>query len=301
MAKPNIIFDTSKFDLFEMCEERFNIRYNLNLIPPSKKPQLDRGVIVHIGNEVYYQALKDGVKYDDAAHKALSKIREAGVTASDLEADEVNRIIDVMEEYYDYWREADENLHIDEVESSFLYQLHEDDEICYHMAGKIDLVVSDNRYTHEPWDHKTRDRIGEELRLSNQFRNYCYALNSNYITINRIGFQKTLKPHEKFTRPRLSYDPPMLEKWKQNVIKRMQLYLICVAENMWPMNETSCDKFHRRCEYYNVCESSGDAARNYKLSTDFIETDEWDVTKVLRRATEVMTDEQKKRAGITVD
>lgn len=290
MSKVNIVFDMSQYDTFRLCELRYHYRYNLNLSPPTKSHQLDRGTLVHIANEFYYQALKDGKSYEDARVLALSKIREAGVTSTDLDTEVISRVVDVMEEYYDYWRTADQNLRIKAVEQPFIYVLHEDDEVRIHLAGKIDLLYDDDKYTNMPMDHKSYDRDFEILRMSNQFRNYCNAVGSNFLVVNRIGFQKTLKPHEKFKRVPLSYDQFYIQQWKENVIKVIMWYLQCAAENSWPMNETSCDKYHRKCEYYEVCDSSGIEAKTYKLSANFIRTDKWDVSKILRKASEVLND-----------
>lgn len=298
MAKVNIVMDMSQYDLFLLCPQRFNNRYNKNLTPPTKKMQLDRGSIVHVGCEIYYEAIKNGVAYQDAVVAALSKIREAGVVASDLDSEIINRILDVMEEYFDYWRVADQGFEIVDVEKPFLYLLYEDDEVRIHLAGKIDLIVNDNKYTNLPYDHKSYDRDFEVHRMSNQFKNYCYAVKSNYLVVNRIGFQKTLKPHEKFKRPMLCYDPLVFEQWKDNVIKNIFHYLQCVAEDSWPMNETSCDKYFRKCEYFGPCDASGIEAKMYKLRSDFITVEPWDVSKVLRKSTEVLADEQKKEPSL---
>jgi hypothetical protein len=234
--------------------------------------------------------LKDSSSYQDAVVAALSKIRQASVISTDLEPEVVNRVIDVMEEYYDYWRVVDQNLQIVAVEQPFLYLLHEDEEMKIHLAGKIDIITNDNQYTNKPMDHKSYDRSYEVHRMSNQFKNYCYATQSNFLDVNLIGFQKTLKPHEKFRRVPLSYDPYILEAWKQNVIKVMYHYLQCVAEDSWPLNETSCDKYNRRCEYFGPCDASGAEAKFYKLNADFITVEPWDVSKVLRKSSEVLND-----------
>jgi hypothetical protein len=249
--------------------------------------QLDRGTLVHLGNEVYYGMLKDGAKYQDAVTAALSSIRTKGVTETELDSEVVNRVIDTMEEYYDYWRVEDENLNIVEVEKPFIYTLHEDDEIRISMAGKIDLVANPKGYTNLPYDHKSFDRTFETSRLSNQFMNYCMALRSNFLIVNKIGFQKTLKPHEKFTRVPLSYDKYILDEWKNNVVQVLvNHYLTCVGEQHWPMNITSCFKFNRKCEFYEVCDSSGKEAKMFKLSANYIDVEPWDVSKVMRRSSE---------------
>lgn len=296
MAKVNIVMDASQFDMFRLCECRFNYRYNKNKVGLHKASQLDRGTLVHIGNEVYYEAIKHNIKYQDAVNMALSKIREAGVIATDLESEEINRVLDVMEEYYDFWRVEDQNLQISAVEQAFLYLLHEDDEIRIHMAGKIDMLYSDNKNSNMPMDHKSYDRDHPLHRMSNQFKNYSTAVGSNFLVVNRIGFQKTLKPHEKFKRVQLTYDDTYLAEWKENVIKVMYHYLECVATDTWPMNETSCDKYNRKCEYFDVCDASGKEAKLYKLNADFNTAEPWDVSKVLRKASEVLEDAKKKGA-----
>jgi PD-(D/E)XK nuclease superfamily protein len=296
MAKVNIVMDMSQFDLFRLCECRFDYRYNKNKTGPNKAHQLDRGTLVHIGAEVYYEGIRNGLHYQDAVNAALSKIREAGVIATDLEPEAVSRVIDVMEEYFDYWRVEDQNLHITAVEQAFLYKLYEDDEITIHLSGKIDLIYSDNKHTHMPMDHKSYDRDFEVHRMSNQFKNYTYALtqgDGGELIVNRIGFQKTLKPHEKFKRPQLSYDKVYLQQWRQNVIKVIFHYLNCVAEDSWPMNETSCDKYHRKCEYFEVCDASGIEAKLYKLNANYNTVEPWDVSKSLRKASEVLEDAKK--------
>lgn len=297
MSKVNIVLDASQYDMFLLCAARFNMAYNMNKRAPTKAKQLDRGQVVHLANEVYYQGLKEGGRYEDCVTAALSEVRKAGVISSDLEPEEISRIVDVMEEYYDYWRVEDENLVIHAVEQPFIYLLYEDDEVRIYMAGKIDLMYSNSKDKNKPMDHKSRDRESEVLRNSNQFKNYCYATGSNFLDVNVIGFQKTLKPHEKFKRVPLSYDPIGMQEWKDNVIKNVFIYLKCAAENSWPMNETSCDKYHRRCEYYDICDSSGKEAKFYKLNTNFITAEPWDVSKVLRKSTEVLKDIESNNAN----
>ncbi|MET0786288.1 MAG: PD-(D/E)XK nuclease family protein [Paenisporosarcina sp.] len=302
MAPLNVVFDMSKYDLFRLCEQRYNLRHNLNIGKPGKPEQMERGSLMHVGFETYYEALMHHMKYDDAVTAALSKIREAGVCSTDLDNDVINRCIDVAEENFDYWRIQDQGIVINAVEQPFMYELYSSDNIRLFMAGKIDLVVSDNRYENEPWDHKTYDRTYEVGRMNNQFKNYCTALKSNFLTINKVGFQKTLKPHEKYKRPRLTFDPIILEEWKQNVITTlMNNYLTCVAENKWPMNETSCEKYNRRCEFYEICDASGLPAKNYKINHDYIKLEPWDVTKIMEKSSQTIDREKAKRESANED
>lgn len=301
MGKINVIFDASQYDMFRLCEARFNYRYNLNKSTVFKAKPLDRGTIIHVGQETYYEALKNGVTYDSARTAALSKIREAGVIQSELDHNEIDRIIDVMEEYYDYWRVEDQNLKIIEVEKPFLYLLYEDDDIKIYMSGKIDLVVQSPSGKMVAWDHKSFDRTSELSRMSNQFKNYCYAMQSDELIVNKIGMQKTLKPHEKFKRPPLSFDRLYLEEWKDNVVTVLRdHYLTCVADNKWPMNETSCWKFNRQCDYLDLCDSSGKLAKDFKLANHYVDAEVWDVTKAMQKASEALEEARIKELAGTL-
>lgn len=296
MGKVNVVFDMSKYDLFRLCEARYNYRHNLNIGLPGKAPQLDRGSLVHVGMETYYEALKNRKPYAEATNMALSKVREAGVVSTDLDNEAINRCIDVMEEYFDYWQIADQSFVINEVERPFMFELYATDDVRLFLAGKIDLVVSDNRYENEPYDHKTYDRTYDVGRMNNQFKCYATALKSNYLTVNKIGFQKTLKPHEKYIRTKLTFDPLILDEWKRNVISvLMNNYLSCVAEQNWPMNETSCEKYNRRCEFYEICDASGLPAKNYKINSNYIKLDVWDVTRAMKKSSQVVEEEKAKR------
>ncbi len=295
MSKVNIIMDMSQYDMFLLCPYRFRNRYKLNLDVPvqNKNTALDRGSLVHVACETYYESLKSGAKYDYAVNSALLKLKEAFVIESNLDNDEATRIVDTMEEYFDYWRVADQSFEILGVEEPFLYLLHEDDEVRMHLAGKIDLRIRDNKYDNLPYDHKSFSRTSIVNSLSNQFKNYCIVSKSNILVVNRIGLQKTLKPHEKFLRTPVSYDNLVFDAWKKNVIANIFHYLQCEAEDFWPTNETSCDKFNRRCEYYDVCESSGEEAKTFKLKSNYIQIAPWDVTKALKKSSEALEDIKK--------
>lgn len=296
MSKPNIVMDVSQYDTYLLCPEKYKNRYILNLHPLNKPKPLDRGTLVHLACEIYYSELRQGIKYQDAVVHALSAVRSAGID-TELEVDEILRVIDVMEEYFDHWRVADQRFQINEVEKAILYLLHETEDYRFYLSGKIDLITTDDKYTNLPWDHKSYDRSYPTKRMTNQFRNYVNALQSDFLIVNKIGFQKTLPPHEKFTRVPLSFDHIYLEQWKRNVIKQMEHYIICLAEDFWPMNETSCDKFNRQCEYFDACDSSGEEAKQYKLITMFRQGEVWDVTQALKKTSEQVKERANEESG----
>lgn len=297
-TKANIVLDASKIDLFETCPCRYDYRHNLNRVLPilKKAKALDLGTLAHAGFEVYFKLLAVGEHYDDRIQAALLKIREisSDISQSNADPDEVNVLMKAVEESCDYWRAEDENcLDILTVEQPFAYVLYEDDDVRIIISGKIDLLVNFNgigrqaSYKNLPMDHKTFSRDSPIIRMSNQFINYCNAVGSNYLVVNRVGLQdpsvKHQKPaEEKFKRIPISYDPIFIQQWKDNLTKELlQEYLTCIATGYWPMKPTSCNKFNRLCEYYNVCDSSGEDSKRIKLENEYEIAEPWDVTKTL--------------------
>lgn len=293
-AKINIVLDASKIDLFETCPARYNFRHNHNKTLPMihKAKALDLGSLAHAGEEVYFKLLALGVHYDDRISAALNKIRElsSNPDESNLDTEEVAPLLSAIEQSCDYWRAEDENcLEVLEVEQAFAYVLYEDDTVRIIISGKIDLLVNfhglgrNASYERLPIDHKTFSRDSQVLRKTNQFINYCNAVDSNYLVVNRIGLAKTTKTEDKFRRIPLSYDPIYIKDWKDNLTSMlMNEYLICVAEGSWPEKPTSCLKFNRLCEYYDICDSSGKDVKISKLESNYIDAPEWDVTKGLQ-------------------
>ena len=298
-GKTNIILDMSKWDLFELCKARYNMRYNMNRSVPisQKSSALDSGGLAHEGLQVYFEGIKKNIHYNDRMQACLQRMR---LVSSDLDQcalseDETKRVISAVEESCDYWRFEDEQMEILEVERAFAYVLYEDEFVRIIISGKIDILVNikgvghSSSYTNLPIDHKTYSREFEVPRLSNQFMNYCVATNSNYLIVNRIGLHdpeaKKPKPaDEKFKRIPLSYDPLILDDWKKNIAEGIiHEYLDCVSRQRWRMNTTSCFSWNRKCEFYEVCETSGEENKLYKLNSDFIIASPWDVTAKLKK------------------
>jgi hypothetical protein len=287
--KITIAFSASSFDLFCMCPAKYNYAHNMRKTLPMKhrSKNLDFGSLGHVGLEVYYNGLRDGHHFSDRMQATLMKIREVASNPDESNIDieeDLSTITNAIEQSCDYWRSEDEQLEVLAVEAPFDYILYEDDEFRIIISGKIDLLVNihgignNASYSNLPIDHKTYSRDFPVLRLSNQFMNYAVASGSNYLLVNRIGLQKTLKAEEKFKRVPLSYDPIILSEWKNNVIgKIMNDYLSAVGTGKWTMDFTSCYKFNRLCEFQQlVCDASGEETKLFNLETHFIENKKYD-------------------------
>ena len=281
MPKINIALDATMLDTFLSCPCKFDYRFNKVKVTPNKAKPLDTGGVIHVGLETYYKELKARAPFANALDAALVAARIELSTNSDLSTEEGSHCLNVIEENLHFWKIADQSFTIEQVEKSFAYVLYEDDKFRIVMIGKIDLLVSDNRYINLPMDHKTYSREFPVHRKTNQFCNYSFALKSNYLLVNRVGLQTSLKPIQKYKRVPLSYDTAFHEQWRQNVIKWCMRYYDCVESNDWPLNDTSCDKYNRLCEYYEVCDTSGTDNKEYKLDVNFKTDTPWDVSKIL--------------------
>ena len=107
----------------------------------------------------------------------------------------------------------------------------------YHY--QIDWIFTLRNVPVMPCDHKHSKRRGPVHPLSNQFIGYCWMLGVNNIMINKIGFQISLKPSEKFERPILSYPKDVIDWWVQNTIWWVKMLRFHRKQNVWPQNFTS--------------------------------------------------------------
>lgn len=277
-----IVLDATMLDTYLLCPQKFYLRHRLNRVPPDLAKPLDRGQLIHTGFEGYYKAVQRGDKFEQAMEVLISTFNMA-TTESQLDHETTSAIKERMLEAARIHRAYDFRVEILAVEESFVYELYSDKTVRILMMGKIDLLVNDpvGGYERLPIDHKSYERDYPVHRKTNQFCNYSYAMRSNYLLVNRVGMQTSIPPDKKHKRVILSYDPVFHEQWKQNVIKWCYRYLESEAMNEWPLNDTSCDKFNRLCEYYPICDTSGEESKQFKINVQYKLTTPWDVGKSL--------------------
>lgn len=277
----NIVLDATMLDTFMTCEAKFNMRFNLNKVAVAKSQPLDRGNIIHIAAESYFNGILHQSPYVDRIAALKEVVHKEWLVDSELPEEMLWYIVQCFIESCELYRERDEQFEILAVEQPFSKLLHEDETMRLIMIGKIDLLVNEPGYSNLPYDHKSYERYSPLDRKAMQFCNYADACNSNYLMVNRIGLQSSIKPAEKHKRIPLSYDPLFLEQWKRNTVAWAYRYLECHVSGNWSLNTTSCNKFNRMCEYDEVCNSSGEEAKVYKLEANFNTAKQWDVSKSL--------------------
>lgn len=309
MPQQILSFDSQILNSIQSCARKTQYSFIENLKPPVKASPLEKGSLMHQMLEIYYGikgkciadnadwieelcsigllslngALPSVLNSMDWEHDRIVKLCvDAGQyysTKISLPTEVSESIIYQFKEYTSFYQhDSWHPLAVEEVGSKVMY---EDDDLKLIYNFKIDLVAEKGSII-APWDHKTSSRREEPSSMSNQFIGYCYGLNMNYIVINKIGFQKTLKPSERFQRFSLPISNARIEEWIENTIKWGKVLHQALRSNDWSMDLTSCDKYGG-CIYLPICESDP-SLRDRKKRQDFIVGDQWDVAKLLEGA-----------------
>lgn len=292
MTQRILSIDSQILNTFQSCQRKCQLSFQQNLKPQETAEALEKGDLMHKLLEVYYSLQLDNPNFNTEVWKTL---REAGIdkpldephrfalkcapffaSRMNMPMEEAEEVIYQFKEYSEYYKhDSWHPLAVEEVGSKVLY---EDEELKVIYTFKIDLVAEQGR-TIAPFDHKTSKRRSAPSSLSNQFIGYCYGLNLNNIVINKIGFQKTLSPKERFQRFILTISKERIQEWVNNTVFWARALNDAMIQEQWPMNLTSCDKYSG-CVFMPVCESDPES-RLYKIERDFKVNEQWDPAKVL--------------------
>ena len=303
MSKTILSFDSQNLNAIQSCARKAQLQFIENLQPQTKAPALEKGDLLHKIMEIADGLLGSCSNFESDTWLALREaqypipddprnifnldwkakidfaISAGSYFASKMEIDSEtsSSVIHQVKEYYDFYRHDPwSTLVVEEVATKVIY---EDDELQVLYSGKIDRVVEQGN-VRAPMDHKSSERRQDPSSLSNQFIGYCWLLDCNYIIIDKIGFQKTLKPVERFQRYVLTIDEARIQEWLTNSIWWIKHYWEeSLKKNNFPMNLTSCDKYGQ-CTYAPICESNPEG-RAWKKELSFIVGPQWDVAKVL--------------------
>lgn len=183
--------------------------------------------------------------------------------------------LETCEQYHNHYRnDWWVPLEVETVKSEVLY---EDDEIRVLWKAKLDLTADTNQGIF-PVDHKTMKQNRPTLNLNNQFTGQCLIMKTRQVIINKVGFQKTLKPEEKFKREPCGYTPQRLIEWQSEILPFYARMLLMYHENNhWPRNYTSCDGKYGPCAFTGVCGANPDM-REEELRINFKVGPEWNPT-----------------------
>jgi len=308
----NVILDSQILTSLMSCPRLSDFRFNYNFVSiAGKSNSLEVGSIVHTFMEYYYRAIINGIKKESAfgfgitaaelyikgcagcatfvpseefpkppcGHKPFEF---PGVRNTPREPDSTNPrekyktgwqwALDTCDQYFMHYR-GDHwvPLEVEVVKSKILY---EDSEVRILWKAKLDLVADTNQGIY-PTDHKTMKQRRNTLSLNNQFKGQCLVENTRSVMINKVGFQKSLKPEEKFERKPVSYSAPRLLEWQGTILPYYAKLLMMYAETgYWPPNYNNCEGKYGNCGFVPVCEADPDM-RETEIKKLFIIGPEW--------------------------
>lgn len=290
IRKRNVIWDSQVLSSWMACKRMCDFQHNLHFTPITGKGNaLEIGSLAHVILQSYYESIRDGKSRSVAVADSFIEAEKyykgdptnpkkyPGMANTPLDnTDKPKRIgfhyvIKTMQEYFlhysnEHWVPID----IEKVKGEVIY---EDEDIRVLWKVKYDLTVDTNQGIY-PVDHKTMSQRRDTLSLNNQFMGQCVVARTNSMILNKIGWQSTLKPNEKFLRPMMNYSSDRLREWVQLVGFYAKEYADFNEQKFFPPNFTHCDKFYG-CIFRHVCESDR-GMREEELRKEFIVGEPWE-------------------------
>jgi hypothetical protein len=296
MAKANVVLDATMLSSLMSCNRYLDYRFNQLLVPKEgKSNSLEAGSLVHYILEFYNRALIDGKSKADAIeigyaagreyingynpdNKYIKDEAETGVNMpldSEKNLIGTNHVYNTMREYFDHYRnDPFTPIAAEEVRGSLIY---EDDDIRIIWKAKFDLIIDTNAGLLS-MDHKTAKQRRDSVSLNNQFMGQCVLLKSRNMIIDKIGFQTSLKPHEKFERVTISYTADRLAEWVNDIVPHYaRMYVAYTEAGVFPPNFTHCENKYGFCMYKGACETDR-GMRDEFLKINFKKGKHWDIS-----------------------
>jgi hypothetical protein len=309
-GKKNVVLDATVLSTIMNCPRLADFRFNHNLQSiGGKSNSLECGSTVHVFTEYYYKSIIQGVKRDQAFGFGIAAaelyIRGCRGCADFVSTVEVPKplcghkpnefpglkatpkdsegyktgwqwVLDTCDQYHrHYINDSWVPLEVEVVKGVVLY---EDDEIRILWKAKLDLTADTNQGIY-PIDHKTMKQNRPTNSMNNQFIGQCLVMKTQNVIINKIGFQTTLKPAEKFIRQPVSYSTSRLLEWQGEILPFYAKALVMYAETgHWPPNFSNCEGKYGNCSFYeHVC--SGDPEmREQNIKQHFMVGPTWNPT-----------------------
>ena len=309
-GKKNVILDATVLTSLMSCPRLTDFRFNLSLQSISgKSNSMECGSILHKFLEVFYGSIINGVKREAAIGygMAAAEMYIAGCpTCTDFKPSEAqpkpicghrpndypgvkntpkesegyligwHYVLDTCDQYQQFYRNDHwVPLEVETVKGKILY---EDDEIRILWKAKLDWVVDTNQGIF-PVDHKTMKQRRNTNSMNNQFMGQCIVMETRQMIINKVGWQTSLKPEDKFTRNPVPYSAARLFEWQSETLPYYAKLLLMYAETgHWPPNFNNCETKYGNCNFYEHVCSSDPQMREENIKLNFYVGPEWNPT-----------------------
>ena len=280
----NMILDSQTLNGIQECAYKYNLSFIRNLTTKEKSEPIESGDLLHTVLKLYYllKIRRPDLNHDKVSEVSLNFGRAYSGTLTQA-TDSSDEVLYHTSDYFSFYEgDALVPKYVEQPFSIILYENVEDDfRVIYQ--GVVDLIAdyTQNGKSYEVGiDHKSTRRNSDPsfLALSNQFRGYYKSLNLDEFIVNKVGFQKTLKPKDRFLRHWLSFNAGVLDEWVRNTVWWAQHLAFCTDTNTFPQNLTSCDKFFG-CKFREVCSNCPGGEREFIINQDFITKESWDPHK----------------------
>jgi hypothetical protein len=282
----NIRVDSQKLSTFMECNCKFDYVFNKNLksIEGPSKGML-RGSAVHIALLAYWKEIIASGDYQVATKSAIKSAK--GFLDKELKFNSDDKL-EVLQTILDFLKHIQTSVFVPvEVEKYFKQRVYEDPEtkLRIRLDGRIDLIAKSSSIPLLPIDAKTESERRFYSQMSNQFKIYCIVCKTNLLGVQRIGFQTTVKPEDKFKLEILPFDQDVLEEFRTITLPYWIRQMILADQTkQYPMNTTSCINGGFYCQFsdrYNggICNVSR-SVREQKLQRYFVVGEPWDPEKV---------------------
>lgn len=308
-GKQNVILDATILSTIMGCPRLVDFRFNHNFMAiEGKSNSLECGSIVHVFQEYFNRSLINGIKREQAFGYGITAaelyIRGCkgcteftastefpkppcghkpnefpGVknTPKDSEGYKIGWqwVLDTCDQYNIFWKNDHWiPLEVEVVKGRVLY---EDADIRIMWKAKLDLVCDTNQGIY-PVDHKTMKQNRNTNSMNNQFMGQCLLMNTQQMIINKIGFQTTLKPEDKFKRLPVGYSTSRLLEWQGETLPYYAKLLVMYAETgHFPPNFANCETKYGNCAFYEHVCSSDPEMREGQIKLHFVVGPNWDV------------------------
>lgn len=313
-SKANVVMDATLMSSLMSCPRLSDFRFNHNFQSiGGKSNSLECGSIVHTYLEYFNKAIINGVSREQAhgfgmtaaelyiqgckhctdfvpftSEDGTGIIRPTcghkpndwtGVKNTPKESEGYKTgwhwVLDTCEQYNTFYKNDHWiPLEVEVVKSEILY---EDDEIRVLWKAKLDLIVDTNQGI-DPVDHKTMKQNRPNINLNNQFTGQCLLMKTRRVIINKIGFQQSLKPIEKFLRKPICYSASRLLEWQSEVLPYYAKLLLMYAETgHFPPNYNACEGKYGACAFIEVCDADSEM-REEVIRQKFVVGPVWNPT-----------------------